>query len=65
MKKLLLVISPILFFACDTKGDCGCEVYKIITDENGKDSYELLGTREGYCSQYDLEGYYYVDVNCD
>lgn len=65
MKKIFLLLSPILFFACDTKGDCGCEVYNIITGDDGIVTYELVGTREGYCSQYDLEGYYFVDVNCD
>lgn len=65
MKKVFLLLSPILFFACDTKGDCGCEVYEIIVNEDDVQTYRLLGTREGYCSQYDLEGYYFVDVNCD
>lgn len=66
MKKLLLMLTPLLFFSCDDAGDCGCEIYNIIVAEDGKESYSYVGLRSGYCSQYDdLEGYYYYDINCE
>jgi len=66
MRKIFLLFTPILFFSCDTKGDCGCEVFEIIVDEQGKETYKFIGNRSGYCSQYnDLEGYYFYDINCD